>query len=81
MEGCVWIHKNRPVSVGWLQKLKIPFPCTGEELNEGYVKQLCAFVIEIFRKDNEDQGPRKCQDLGLFFKLDPTVISVFQSCV
>ena len=81
MEGCVWIHKNRPVSVGWFQKLKIPFPCVGEEQDEGDIKELHAFVIKILRKDNEDQGPRKCQDLRLSFKLDPRVVSIFQSCV
>ena len=69
LEGCVWIHKNRPVSVGCFQKLKIPFPSAGEGQDEGDVKELHAFVIKILRKDNEDQGPRKCQDLGTVFKI------------
>ena len=63
LEGCVWIHKNRPVSVGCFQKLKLPFPSAREGQDEGDVKELHAFVIKILRKDNEDQGPRKW---GLF---------------
>lgn len=76
-EGCVWIHKNRLVSVGWLQKLKILFPCVGEECDEGHIKKLHVFIIKMLRKANEEQGPQKCQDLGLFCKLDPRVLSIF----
>lgn len=31
----------------------------------------------MLRKANEEQSPQKCQDLGLFCKLDPRVLSIF----
>lgn len=52
--------------------------------NEGDVQELHGFVMKTLRKDNEDQGTWKCQELGVFLKSNPgfqILVSIFQICV